>query len=875
MRRKQLHNSPLHAQGHAPFEAGKRWLGRTFLFVAFLFMMAMSGTVASAQTALPPAGAAIGNQAAATYTDGTGQNRIATSNTVVTIIQQVAGLLLEEDRNKLGAPNSPVYFPHTVTNTGNGADSYNLTATNDASGDNFNLGTLLIYPDANGDGVPDSATPITTTPVLAPGETFSFVVGGIVPVSATAGQNGKVTVTATSVFDGTVTSTNHDTVTVTDYAILDFTKSIDNNQATSPTTTGRTYTLTYINRGRAPATNVTITDVLDSRLSYVASSGSWNGVALTDAAGGDATGINYTRTGQTVTAVLTSIAPGASGTISFRVNVNSNVEPAAIPNHATYTYNDGNTDIPSQPTNTVELYVTPTVDVTGTGDTVSDAPQGSIVEFENVFTNTGTGTDTFDVTIEQPATGRFPSGTSFVLYQTGGNTPLLDSNGNTVPDTGPLAPGASYTVVLKAILPPSASGVGPYTVHKRATSVTDPSVSTRVDDVLTTITASTVDLKNPGSSPDGTGVGPEASAVTTLNGVPGSTVRFNLSVTNGSTLPDNYSLSAGSTTALAAFTNGFVVVFRNTSEGIITNSGNVAPGATVNFYADVTIPTNMAPVASPGVSVYFRAQSPNTGALDIKHDAVIVDRVRNITIEPDHTGQTYAGSSIVYAHTVTNNGNAAETVTLSTLDSLSGFTSVIYWDQDGDGVLGPTDPQITSSFNLPAGGSRDIFVKVFAPANAVPGNVDVTTITADAGGGVSDTATDTTSIVTGQLTMLKEQALDAALDGTPDTAYTTANLTTGALPGTGIRYRITVTNNSMLPVTNVIVNDTTPAFTTYHTGAGGTNATGVAVFTTNGTTFTAGSPVPTNGNAGALGFNIGTLNPGQTAVIYFGVRING
>ena len=105
--------------------------------------------------------------------------------------------------------------------------------------------------------------------------------------------------------------------------------------------------------------------------------------------------------------------------------------------------------------------------LTFTGQTVASALQGAAVLFSNTLTNTGNGTDRFDITLNGST---FPAGTSFSLYQSDGVTPLTDSNGNGTPDTGPLAAGASYVVVLRAQLTPSATG-GPYTVNKLARSV--------------------------------------------------------------------------------------------------------------------------------------------------------------------------------------------------------------------------------------------------------------------------------------------------------------------------------------------------------------------------------------------------------------------
>jgi uncharacterized repeat protein (TIGR01451 family) len=160
-------------------------------------------------------------------------------------------------------------------------------------------------------------------------------------------------------------------------------------------------------------------------------------------------------------------------------------------------------------------------------------------------------------------------------------------------------------------------------------------------------------------------------------------------------------------------------------------------------------------------------------------------------------------------------------------------------------------------------------VQVFAPPGAALGTVDTASFAATTANGTYvspappvTTVTDSTTVIAGDVTLVKEQALDAANDGTPDGAYSTAQITTGAVPGAAIRYRITVRNAGTAQAIGVRVFDTTPAFTTY-------TAT-VPAATTVGSVVT----VPANGASGNLEFNIGNLNPGQSAVITFGVVIN-
>jgi uncharacterized repeat protein (TIGR01451 family) len=160
-------------------------------------------------------------------------------------------------------------------------------------------------------------------------------------------------------------------------------------------------------------------------------------------------------------------------------------------------------------------------------------------------------------------------------------------------------------------------------------------------------------------------------------------------------------------------------------------------------------------------------------------------------------------------------------------------------------------------------------VKVFAPPGAPVGAVNASTLTATTANGTftttvppAVTATDSSSVISGDLQLLKEQSLDADLDGTPDSAYSSADITVGAIPGKAIRYRITVKNNGSAPATNVKVYDSTPAYTVYTT-------TGPA-----NTTVGSVTSAPANNATGPLEFNIGTLNPGESAVITFGVVIS-
>ena len=217
---------------------------RASSLLAALLLLSVTTVVDSAP---PPAGTSIGNQASATYTDASNTPRSTTSNVAITIVQQVASFTLTADGARFAAPGGQVFYPHTVLNTGNGIDTFNLSVANNASGDNFDLTSLSLYADGNGDGLPDNATPITTTGPLASGASFRFVAMGIVPATETAGRVAVITVTAS----GTATATpapsqiNTDTTTVTANAVVNVTKALSANSG-PPGSGPYTVTLTLV-----------------------------------------------------------------------------------------------------------------------------------------------------------------------------------------------------------------------------------------------------------------------------------------------------------------------------------------------------------------------------------------------------------------------------------------------------------------------------------------------------------------------------------------------------------------------------------------------------------------------------------------------------
>ena len=139
---------------------------RSSIVVALLMLLSMLVVLGSNPVqAAPLAGTNIGNQAAATYTDGSAIPRSATSNTVNTVVQQVASFTLTASQTKTSAPSAPISFSHTITNTGNGPDSFTFAALGNSG--TFTMTSPQIFADANCDGIADNAVSITSVGPLA------------------------------------------------------------------------------------------------------------------------------------------------------------------------------------------------------------------------------------------------------------------------------------------------------------------------------------------------------------------------------------------------------------------------------------------------------------------------------------------------------------------------------------------------------------------------------------------------------------------------------------------------------------------------------------------------------------------------------------
>ncbi|WP_339637723.1 NEW3 domain-containing protein [uncultured Sulfitobacter sp.] len=871
----------------------------TFLrSVSAVALTAVIGTVAFAA---PEAGSVIGNQAVATYTNAAGDTITVTSNTVETIVQQVAGVTLTSDNSETIAPGGKAFLPHIITNDGNGPDAFALTAVETDTG-TLDTSQLVFYPDANMDGVADSATPLTETPTLAPGEQFGIVIEA--SVASTATGSDTITVTAASTLDGTVLSTNTDTLTISNDAIVELVKSMTADPASggNPNIIDAgdvvTITLTYSSTGLAAANNYSVQDVLDGRLTYVPGSARWsdsatpldddNGSTVVDTTNGSGETIAWDYDdGQNVNFLISSVGSGRSGEVTFRAVIADTANAGIITNVATQDV-DG-TAFP--PSNTASVTVdnqyavaiadtainsngtanaaiaSGTDDDAASNDVVTetgDVYQGGVIRQEFVLTNLSNSPDSLQLDV---ANVDFPAGTTFRFVGADGVTPVVSS-------VGPLAIGDSAKVTLIATLP---TNVAPTATTNYTATITTTSDNSGVTDVSTAefsgaVLAASVDLENAVVGSEGDGAAPTngGNPWITETADPGEPVVFDMLVENNGPTSDSFNLSLDQ--ALPA---GWTVEFQLPDGSIVSNTGTIPAGGSQAIRAVIT----PADDALPGDTlVDIAVVSSVSGQGDRIVNQVTVNEIYDVKIIENQSAQASPGGIVDILHTISNEGNVAITEASITESGLTNFSGAIFWDQNGNGVIDPSEPVIDNFDDLTdgvspgvnglaPGDSISLIYRVQTPSTATQGVSEVGTISINNTLNGTGTDIDQTNnavedrvvIISGDVTLSKYQYIDAGCDGTVGT-FTKTRL--DVEPGQCIRYMVEAENTGASAADNVIISDAAPAYTAV-TNCGG--ACPESLFPgTSTATVTSTNVSSTHG----------TILPGGFARVEFTVRVD-
>jgi uncharacterized repeat protein (TIGR01451 family) len=177
-----------------------------------------------------PLGATDGTSAipfTATSTLDSSKNDTISNNIIV---PKVGGVTFEPDRSGTGIPGGTVTYSHSVTNTGNATDTYNLSLTSPA-------GWTYVFYDAGNN-------PITQIINLGVGTSVNISLKGFIPTGAPVNTIDPVTLKATSTNSPAVNDAAIDT-TVVIAGVLQLNKTV--SAATGKPGDILTYSINYKN----------------------------------------------------------------------------------------------------------------------------------------------------------------------------------------------------------------------------------------------------------------------------------------------------------------------------------------------------------------------------------------------------------------------------------------------------------------------------------------------------------------------------------------------------------------------------------------------------------------------------------------------------
>ncbi|CAN5423382.1 hypothetical protein BH10PSE16_BH10PSE16_26650 [soil metagenome] len=214
---------------------------------------------ATASAAPTAAGAVISNTGTGSYLDAvTGLLVKLKSNTVSTTVTVLESLTLTANQSILIANSNSFTLSHTLTNTGNAAATYLVTASI-APGSAFNPLNLQVIQDSNANGRADVGESVISSGgeiLLAPGASANLLMVALAPASSTPGQTAQLVLAAVSQLQGTGAS-NTDTVTLTSGAAIAV--NLVPSSATAAPGVALNLTATAVNNGTVTAAPTAMT----------------------------------------------------------------------------------------------------------------------------------------------------------------------------------------------------------------------------------------------------------------------------------------------------------------------------------------------------------------------------------------------------------------------------------------------------------------------------------------------------------------------------------------------------------------------------------------------------------------------------------------
>lgn len=315
------------------------------VLVILALMASVSGV--SARAAGVPAGSLIQNTASASYTTNSTTQTVDSNTVTLTVDELLDVALASQDAGAIAATNTAT-LRFRITNTGNGPESFTLTADPAVAGNDFNTTVTGLAIDVNGNGIFDPGVDTllangAATVLMDAEASLAVLVMVDLPANAADGAISKVELTATAVTgsgapgtvfagagvgggdavvgasraqaiaQGTLTATRAQVTLVKSASVA------DPFGGTRPVPSAIiTYTIVASVAGSGGVTGLSIADAIPAGTTYRAGTLTLEGAGLSDAADTDAG--QAASTG--VAVQLGDVAAGSQRTVAFQVVIN-------------------------------------------------------------------------------------------------------------------------------------------------------------------------------------------------------------------------------------------------------------------------------------------------------------------------------------------------------------------------------------------------------------------------------------------------------------------------------------------------------------------------------------------------------------------------
>lgn len=758
----------------------------------------------------------IDNQSTVSFTSGTFSGTTSSNVTTTPVIQPQISLVKSASTSNATLGDS-VTYTLTVSNTGNLGATVTLTDPIPA-GTTFTPNSVIV----NNNPIP-GASPVAGISLGTIDAGASVVVTfGVVITTLPSPQ--FLTNQATANF----TFTPPDGRLLTDSAVSNSVTipvsapnvSVTKSTPSTAATVGDTivYSTSVTNSGIETVNNVQFTDRIPDGSAFVTGSVTINNVAATTA--NPMGGIS-----------LGPIAPGATVTVVFRITVNTVPASGQLNNQATVTFTSGAFSGLTN-SNTVMTPVYNPVPAVAKSASTSNASVGDTVSYTFLITNSG------NYGAQVTLTDNVPAGTAFVPNSVlvngslqAGADPIAGIN------AGVVGPGQTTTVIFSVVINslPSPQQLVNQGSVSAAFTLPDGRALTR------TTLSNTVSI--PVSAPNVSVVKSTLSTALTV----GDTVTYTSVITNSgiasvTNVQFTDPIPAGSTFVGGSLNvDGASRPAANPATGVII--GTIAPGDTVTVRFQVTVASLTAASALSNQSTVSFTSGAFSGVTFSNIISTPIYQPIFTAVKSANTVYATVGDTVSYTISINNSGNFGASVTLT--DTIPDGTTF----QPNSVLLnGQPLPGADPAAGIPLGIVATSAVIMFSViVDSVPPSQQLIN---QASATYTYTLPDS-RVINGSFTTNTVSIPVSA----PNLSVVKTSTLTDASFGTVIPYIVTVTNNGIENVTNVVFSDSIPSATQFVQGS----------VTVNGNSIPTANP--------ASGISLGTISPGTVVTVAFNVSV--